>query len=87
MRGELTADRIVIAVKDTGIGIAESDLAHIFDEFRNESNHNHKHGGTGLDWRLQTGWRDAGKITVESQLDRVQLSALSCRGESGSKGS
>jgi len=38
----------MIAVKDTGIGIG-SDLAHIFDEFRSESNHNPQtHGGTGL---------------------------------------
>jgi len=43
---ELAADRIAIAVKDTGIGIAETDLAHIFDEFRQlNQNITRKHGG------------------------------------------
>ncbi|MBP8067413.1 MAG: hybrid sensor histidine kinase/response regulator, partial [Pedobacter sp.] len=31
---ELAENRIAIAVKDTGIGITESDLGHIFEEFR-----------------------------------------------------
>jgi len=43
----LAADR-TIAVKDTGIGIAETDLAHIFDEFRQlNQTITRKHGGTG----------------------------------------
>jgi len=54
---ELAADRIAIAVKDTGIGIAETDLAHIFDEFRQlNQTITRKHGGTGLGLTTQTGW-------------------------------
>ena len=70
---ELTADRIAIAVKDTGIGIAESDLAHIFDEFRQlNQTITRKHGGTGLGLAITNRLVGVmqGKITVESQLDQ-----------------
>ena len=70
---ELTADRIAIAVKDTGIGIAESDLAHIFNEFRQVNQTiTRKHGGTGLGLAITNrlvGMMQ-GKITVESQLEQ-----------------
>jgi len=84
---ELTADRIAIAVKDTGIGIA-SDLAHIFDEFRQLNQTTRKHGGTGLGLAITN--RLVGVMQEKLRLrakSRVQLSALSCRGEQGSKGS
>jgi len=46
---ELSADRIALEVKDTGIGISESDIEHIFDQFRQiDQGITRKHGGTGL---------------------------------------
>jgi len=40
---------IIIAVKDTGIGIDENDLKHIFDQFEQiDMAKNRKHEGTGL---------------------------------------
>jgi signal transduction histidine kinase len=46
---EVFPDRLVIAVKDTGIGIAPEDLGHIFEPFRqiNQSN-SRPYQGTGL---------------------------------------
>ncbi len=41
--------QIIISVEDTGIGIAESDLVHIFEEFRQvDQTTTRKHSGTGL---------------------------------------
>jgi PAS domain S-box-containing protein len=70
---ELAADRIAIAVKDTGIGIAETDLAHIFDEFRQlNQTITRKHGGTGLGLAITNRLVHMmqGKIMVESQLSQ-----------------
>lgn len=68
---ESAPDQIAIAVQDTGIGIAQSDLEHIFEEFRQvDQSTTRKHGGTGLglaitDWLVQM---MDGKINVESTL-------------------
>ncbi len=68
---ELAPDRIAIAVKDTGIGIAEADIQHIFDEFRQlNQSLTRRHGGTGLGLAITQRLVSLmqGKITVESQL-------------------
>lgn len=68
---ELPSDRLAIAVKDTGIGISEADIKHIFEEFR-QSNQSitRQHGGTGLGLAIADRLvrMMQGKITVESQL-------------------
>ncbi|MDZ8185863.1 MAG: HAMP domain-containing sensor histidine kinase [Nostoc sp. ChiSLP02] len=46
---EISTERIAIAVQDTGIGIAESDLACIFEQFRQvDQTTTRKYGGIGL---------------------------------------
>ena len=39
---------MLIAVRDTGIGIAPEDLGHVFDEFRQVGEGRAKREGTGL---------------------------------------
>ena len=83
---ELAPDRIAIAVKDTGIGIAEADIQHIFDEFRQlNQSLTRRHGGTGLGLAITHRLVSLmqGKITVESHLGegstfRVELPRVSC---------
>jgi PAS domain S-box-containing protein len=68
---EVTNDRIRLTVQDTGIGIAQADLEHIFEEFRQiDQTLSKKYSGTGLglaitDWLVQM---MQGSIAVESQL-------------------
>lgn len=68
---ELAENKIAIVVKDTGIGIAESDLGHIFEEFR-QGNQTliREQGGTGLGLAITNRLVEMmqGKITVESKL-------------------
>jgi len=46
---ELSDDRVAIALKDTGIGIAQENLKHIFQEFwQLNQTTSRKHGGAGL---------------------------------------
>jgi len=46
---ELDSDEVCIRVVDTGIGIAEHELAHVFDEFRQvDGSSSRSFGGTGL---------------------------------------
>jgi PAS domain S-box-containing protein len=68
---ELSEERLAIAVKDTGIGIAEADMKHIFKEFRQlNQNDTRQYGGTGLGLAITKSLVDLmkGKITVSSQL-------------------
>jgi PAS domain S-box-containing protein len=49
LRGDRTAEQLLISVEDSGIGIAEADQVRIFDEFATlESPSRSKEGGTGL---------------------------------------
>lgn len=63
--------QVTISVADTGIGIAESDLTHIFEEFRQvDQTTTRKHSGTGLGLAITKSLVHImkGKITVESKL-------------------
>ena len=68
---ELSGDRMAIAVRDTGIGIAEADMGNIFEDFRQlDQTISRQHSGTGLGlgitWRL-VGMMQ-GEVIVESQV-------------------
>ena len=63
---------IIIAVKDTGIGIPEAFQGAIFDEFRQVSRNRHRnHGGTGLGLSISTRLVElhGGRMWVESEVD------------------
>ncbi len=68
---ELPTNKVAIAIIDTGIGIAEADIAHIFEEFRQlNQTLTREQGGTGLGLAITNrlvGMMQ-GKITVESKL-------------------
>ncbi|KJH72545.1 PAS domain S-box protein [Aliterella atlantica] len=68
-----TPDRVIISVKDTGVGIAESELEHIFEEFRQvDQTTTRQHGGTGLGLAITRSLVNMmqGAIAVESQLEQ-----------------
>lgn len=63
--------QVLVSVKDTGIGIAESEQEHIFEEFRQvDQTTTRRHGGTGLGLAITKSLVNMmqGKITVESKL-------------------
>ncbi|WP_165200548.1 ATP-binding protein [Muriicola soli] len=60
-------------ISDTGIGISEEDLLHIFDAFKRARQHTFsKYGGTGLGLSIvkQIVNRLGGDITVESKVNK-----------------
>jgi signal transduction histidine kinase len=65
--------RVAVAVADTGCGIAEDDLEHIFDRFyRSQPNAEARSGSTGLGLAIVKRILDlhGSRITVTSELDR-----------------
>ncbi len=71
VRARRDTDRIVIAVQDTGIGIAPADQEATFEEFRQVGRHyTNKQEGTGLGLALTRRFVElhGGRIGVESSL-------------------
>ncbi|MDO8685936.1 MAG: response regulator [Clostridiales bacterium] len=67
----LIDEKIHISVTDTGIGIAEENLSHIFEEFRQVDDSTTRiHGGSGLGLSIANKYASMlyGNITVESIL-------------------
>ncbi|GAB5518158.1 MAG: hypothetical protein RhofKO_04090 [Rhodothermales bacterium] len=74
-QGEVTvsvateADQVVVRVRDTGIGIGEAFLPHVFDEFKQESNglaRSYEGSGLGLTITQRLVQLMKGRIEVES---------------------
>ncbi|MEI6853189.1 MAG: response regulator [Bacteroidota bacterium] len=71
--GQIIDDNIKIKVTDTGIGIAENHLSHIFDEFRQaDGSTSRKYGGTGLGLAIAQKYSKmlGGNITVISEIEQ-----------------
>jgi len=64
---------IAITITDTGIGIAQEHLLHIFDEFRQADNTtSRRYGGTGLGLAIAKKYANllGGTVSVESQIGK-----------------
>jgi signal transduction histidine kinase len=62
-------DFVTVSIKDTGIGIAEEQLSHVFDEFykADESRHDFDSSGLGLSICKRIVEKQGGKIWAESE--------------------
>jgi PAS domain S-box-containing protein len=84
LRANQEDDAVVVEVRDTGIGLSESDLQKLFQKFfRSDNPYVRKVGGTGLGLSIAKAIveRHGGTITVTSQLGQgstftVRLPAL-----------
>jgi len=68
-----TGNKVTITVTDTGIGIAESHLEHIFDEFRQaDGSTSRRFGGTGLGLAIARKYANllGGTISVVSEFGK-----------------
>jgi signal transduction histidine kinase len=68
VQAEANASEVVLTVRDSGPGIAEQELPHIFERFWRGQKGSHK--GTGLGLAISRGLVEAhgGKIWVKSRL-------------------
>ncbi len=70
---EISESHLAITVKDTGIGISEDDVKHIYEPFRQiNQTISRKYAGTGLGLAITQSLVKMmnGKVSVESKLDK-----------------
>ena len=68
---EISPDQLTLTIKDTGIGIDQDDLEHIFEEFRQlDQTTTRRYSGTGLGLAITKSLIELmqGTIAVESQV-------------------
>jgi signal transduction histidine kinase len=73
LRRDVAADEAIVSVSDTGVGIPEKDLPHVFERFYRVGDHRRLAGGTGLGLALVRQVIEtlhAGRIVVRSEVDR-----------------
>ncbi len=73
IESEVIQGMLWVSVKDTGIGISEEDLPHVFDRFwRSDRSRNRKSGGTGIGLAISKRLVEMqqGKIHVESVVNQ-----------------
>lgn len=78
--GEAESSRLLISVKDNGIGLSEAEQNNIFEPFyQSEHSINHSPGGTGLGLSISRQLAEClgGKLTVNSKLGHGSTFTLS----------
>ena len=73
--------KLFVSVEDTGIGIEEKHLEHIFERFiQSDSSNTRSYGGTGLGLAISKGLVElmGGNMTVESQVGKGSRFSFSC---------
>ncbi|MGA1870617.1 MAG: sensor histidine kinase [bacterium] len=71
------SDNVIISIKDTGIGISEEDVPHIFKRFyRCDKSRSESGVGLGLSLAHAIVQKHRGKITVTSKINKGSLFAV-----------
>ena len=73
VKAKLENETLLISVTDSGIGIAEEHISHIFDEFRQaDGSTSRRFGGTGLGLAIAKKYTNllGGNITVKSEIGK-----------------
>lgn len=80
LSAQIEGDEVYIWVSDTGIGIPEEDLPHVFERFyRVDKGRSRRRGGTGLGLALarEITERHGGHITIQSTVGRGTVVTVS----------
>lgn len=79
LRGRAEGDDILLAVEDRGVGIEESQQAHVFERFYRAGASRHQQSGTGLGLSIVRSFIElhGGGVTLESQPGRGAI--FTCR--------
>ena len=73
MRAKVQADRVVVTVEDTGVGIPPSDIGRVFERFyRVDKARSRQSGGTGLGLAIVKHIVEAhgGHVGVQSEVGK-----------------